>query len=35
MEESFKDYKKMVSKNNLLDTDKEIINYKGKQLGFK
>jgi hypothetical protein len=35
MQESFDDYKIMVSKDNKLDTDKDVINYKGKKLGFQ
>ena len=35
MKESFDDYKIMASKDNKLDTDKDVINYKGKQLGFQ
>jgi hypothetical protein len=34
MEESFEDYRKMMSKNNTVDTDKDVINYKGNKLNF-
>ena len=34
MEKSFEDYRKMMSKNNAVDTDKDVINYKGNKLNF-
>ena len=35
MEDSFDDFKRMVSDGNILDKDKDAINYKGKKLGFQ
>lgn len=34
MEESFRDYRKMIGNPNSIDTDKDVINYTGSKLSF-